>query len=120
MEPFRLLRKDCSIDQLRTRFAEIGFDLVNSEVSDTAYEESVLSFVSDQLPNEPIKIVIEKQWWPDGKTWEDAIVTLLRNDDELTTVDLQQLLHKKLDMPLRQYVLESLLDAASEMKLACG
>ena len=118
MDPFKLLRKDCSIDQLRTGFAEIGFDLEDSVVPDTANEDSVLLFLSNQLPSESIKIVIEKQWWPDGENWEDATVSLRHNDDELAKIDLQQLLREKLDKPLRQQVLGSLLDAASEMKSA--
>lgn len=118
MEPFKLLRKDCSIDQLRAGFAAIGFDLDNSVIPDTAFEESVLSFLSNQPPNESIKVVVDKQWWSDGEKWEDATVRLLHNGDELARIDLQKLLREKLDKPLRQYVKESLLDAASELNLA--
>ena len=118
MEPFKLLRKDCSIDQLRTGFTDIGFDLEDALVPDSAYEDSVLLFVSNQLPNESIKIVIEKLWWPDGENWEDAIVSLRHNNTELARIDLQSLLREKLDKPLRQLVLGLLLDAASEMNSA--
>ena len=118
MEPFKLLRNDCSIDQFRSRFADIGFDLDDSVVPDTAYEESVLSFLSDQLPSESIKVVVVKQLWPDGDKWEDATVSLLHNENEVAKIDLQLLLREKLDRPLLQYVMETLLDAASKERLA--
>jgi hypothetical protein len=118
MEPFKLLSKDYSLDHLSKKFAEIGLDLESSVVPDTAYEDSVLTFSCRRLPEDTIKIVVKKQWWDDGEKWEDADVRLFQNSNELLRIDLHQLLREKLNKPLRQQVMESLLDVASKKTLA--
>lgn len=113
--PFRLLRKDCSVDLLRANLAEIGYEISDIVVPDSAHEETVITLRRKRLADGSVKIVIEKSWWPDGHTWEDHVVRLLRNGDEVVGIYLQELLREKLDRPLRQYVMESLLGAVSEI-----
>ena len=116
-KPFKLLKRHCSIDRLRKNLGEVGFEVSDVSIPDSAYEETVVTLVSERLPDDTIRIVIEKSWCPDGEDWEDTAVRLVRNEGEVVRVDLQQLLRQKLDRPLRQYVMESLLVAASEIVL---
>lgn len=113
--PFILLRKDCSVDLLHANLAPIGYEISDIAIPDSAHEKTVITLRNTRLAHDSVKIVVERSWWPDGHTWEDHVVRLLRNGDEVVSIDIQRLLREKLERPLRQYVMESLLDAASEI-----
>ena len=121
MKPFKLFLRECSVQELQDRFSAIGYDLEVAEIPDSAYGNSLLRFQSKEHLVRPIKIVVEKWWWPDGMNWEDKTVRLIIDEGEvLATIDLWGLLREELDKPLRQFVADSLIESVSKARSLHG
>lgn len=112
-KPFRLLEKECAVERIREHLAREGFNLVSADIPDTAYTDSTLVFSAES--EQQLRITLEKSWFPDGEDWEDHWLRLCLDHTLILEIDIEQLLRRKLAKPLRQHVLDTVLDAVLDV-----
>lgn len=105
------------MNNLEHELSKRGYVVVETSVPDTAYKPSVLCFEKADQTHRSIRIIIEKRWWDDGENWQDNLVRLLVDEVPIREVDLDELLRRKLTVPLRQHTLKLLLDSIDAMEI---
>ena len=114
MAPFKIFQDECSIERLSDRMSKRGYFLCSSSIPDTAYESSVVVFMTKSRPHARLKIVVEKEWWPDGYHWEDCRVRVSLNGILKSQLDFSESLAQKRRGPMRRRVVEEIVGSIVE------
>jgi hypothetical protein len=115
MKPFLFLSKQSSVQELSHRLEHIGLNVVDIQESSSAYVPAVVALECPWLEGKEIKIIWERQWWPDGHTQEDSAAILTVNRDEKCTIDISGMLRMKLESLLVDEIINRLVSCASEV-----
>ena len=104
---FRFLDSDDSVARLISRLADVGLD------HSTADGEHSLRFTCRWLKDTDIALEWQYNWWPDGIEQEDASVQLLVDTEHVASVDINAMLNRQLERPLRDEIADQIVAMAS-------
>ena len=107
-KPFRFLDSADSVSQLRSRLSKVGLDCAGDGADDCE-----LLFTCRWLRDANIALRWQHDWWPDGINQEDAAVELIVDADPVASVDINAMLHRHLDRPMREEVVDEIVAMAS-------
>jgi len=110
-KPYRFIDKPDAVKLLNDAFAPLNYRVSDCIDPDNAYEPATIILKSSDRRTESLTIQCDRNWWPDGTNYEDAMISLRQNDSVLCEIDINQLLQSRLTLPLSRYIVDELVAA---------
>jgi hypothetical protein len=107
-KPFRFLDSAEFVSQLRSRLSHLGLESDGDRADDCE-----LRFTCRWLPDVKIVLRWQYRWWPDDVNQEDAAVELIVDTEPVGSVDIDAILNRQLDRPLREEIVDQIVAVAS-------
>ena len=106
IKPFIFNSTKTKSNELLKKLENIG--LKRTEVINSEKKETWLLYCP--WKEETVNLVFEKSYVPDGEILEDTRLSILINNTQKTSIDIKDLLDKKLTKPLRDVIAEKVVE----------
>lgn len=91
------------MEALAARLADVGYERVSAGEYRCPWR------------SEPLTVRWQRAYWPDGMNTYDASVELVEGDVVRGSIDIDALLHQRIETPLREHIVEQIVSIAATL-----
>ncbi len=112
LKPYRLLNDPNFVNSFNDAFAMMELEVSDHFEPGNAYAPALVKLRRASQPSANFIVQFDRVWWTDRMNYEDSRISLKLNGFMLTEIDVTELLRTKLSLPLSEYIVGELAEAA--------